>query len=220
MDPITRAMFMGTAGYQGLVLPNIGDSFEGGFYAGLISHTADGVATHALIVAPEASGYNNKATKQFKTSNTGSTSMTSLFDGATNTANNANTSHPAANYCAGLSIGGYSDWYLPALYEMEIAYYHLKPSTASNNTTSSGGNNYAVPQRPGTYTSGTPSRTSVTAFRDDIGTEFFLTEDHWTSTQYSGSSGQAWLFAFNNGEQRTENKANAFYVRAFRKVAL
>lgn len=219
MDPITRAMFMGTAGYQGLVLPDIGGSLEGGFYAGLISQNADGVATHALIVAPASSGYNGESTLTFKTSNTGSSSMTSLFDGATNTANNANTSHPAANYCAGLTIGGYSDWYLPALYEMEIAYYNLKPSTTSNNTTSSGGNSYAVPARPGAYTTGTPSRTTVSAFQSG-GAEDFLTEDHWTSTQYSGSSGQAWLFAFNNGEQRTEDKNNAFYVRAFRKVAL
>lgn len=219
MDPITRAMFMGTAGYQGLVLPEIGGSLEGGFYAGLISQNADGVATHALIVAPASSGYNGESTLLFKTSNSGSTSMTSVFDGATNTANNANTSHPAANYCAGLSIGGYSDWYLPALYELEIAYYNLKPSTTSNNTSSSGGNNYAVPQRPGTYTSGNPSRTAVTAFRTG-GAEDFLTEDHWTSTQYSGSSGQAWVVSFSNGEQRTNNKADYFYVRAFRKVAL
>jgi hypothetical protein len=44
------------AGNQGIVLPAIGAAYEGGFFAGTISHTADGVATHALIVAPAATG--------------------------------------------------------------------------------------------------------------------------------------------------------------------
>jgi hypothetical protein len=34
--------------------PSIGDAYGGGYFAGYISHTADGVATHRLIVAPAA----------------------------------------------------------------------------------------------------------------------------------------------------------------------
>ena len=34
----------------------IGEPFGGGYFAGYISHTADGNATHALIVAPRATG--------------------------------------------------------------------------------------------------------------------------------------------------------------------
>ena len=34
----------------------IGEAFGGGFFAGYISHTADGSPTHALIVAPRATG--------------------------------------------------------------------------------------------------------------------------------------------------------------------
>jgi hypothetical protein len=34
----------------------IGEPFGGGFFAGYISHTADGNPTHALIVAPRADG--------------------------------------------------------------------------------------------------------------------------------------------------------------------
>jgi hypothetical protein len=37
-------------------LPAIGSSFQGGFNGSLISHTANGVPTHALIVSPRASG--------------------------------------------------------------------------------------------------------------------------------------------------------------------
>jgi hypothetical protein len=36
-----------------VALPAIGEPFEGGYFVGLISHTEDGVATHALVVAPE-----------------------------------------------------------------------------------------------------------------------------------------------------------------------
>ena len=34
----------------------IGEAFGGGYFAGYISHTADGNPTHALIVAPRATG--------------------------------------------------------------------------------------------------------------------------------------------------------------------
>jgi hypothetical protein len=34
----------------------IGEPFGGGYFAGYISHTADGSPTHALIVAPRATG--------------------------------------------------------------------------------------------------------------------------------------------------------------------
>ena len=34
----------------------IGQAFGGGYFAGYISHTADGNPTHALIVAPRATG--------------------------------------------------------------------------------------------------------------------------------------------------------------------
>jgi hypothetical protein len=44
------------------------------------------------------------------------------------------------------SIGGFTDWYLPARYELDIAYFNLKPSTQANDT-SWGSNVYSVPQR-------------------------------------------------------------------------
>ena len=100
-----------------LVLPAIGAAFEGGFFAGTISHTADGVATHALIVAPAASGYNGQGALQWKTTDTTTAGTNSTFDGYANTAAMETAglaNHPAANYCRGLTIGGFTDWYLPA----------------------------------------------------------------------------------------------------------
>jgi hypothetical protein len=217
-------MFMAASAPSGIVLPAIGDSFEGGFYAGLISHTANGVATHALIVAPRATGasgtsYTLTTNYQWKTAQTTTTGTTSPFDGAANTAAMVTAGindHPAAKFCVDLSIGGYSDWYLPARFELDIAYYHLKPTTASNSTFW-GINNYSVPERTANNTAGDPAQTSVTAFKD-TGSEPFVAVFHWSSTE--SSSTNAWGVNFGGGSQSTSSKTGGTRVRAFRKLAL
>ena len=202
-------------------LPAIGASYEGGFFAGTISHTANGVATHALIVAPAATGatgtgYTLTTMKQWKTSNTTTSGTTSTFNGAVNSAAMNDANHPAAQFCEGLSIGGFTDWYLPARDELEIAYYNLKPTTTSNYT-SSGINAYSVPARGSNYTSGTPAQTTVTAFQTG-NSEAFVADYHWSSTE--DSSTYAWGPYFNSGFQHLHDKVNNTFVRAFRKVAV
>ena len=57
MAPLFTGLRLGfgrSAEVAGIILPAIGSAYEGGFFAGTISHTANGVATHALIVAPAA----------------------------------------------------------------------------------------------------------------------------------------------------------------------
>ena len=228
MDPITRPMFMGAAG---ATLPKIGDFYEGGYFAGYISHTANGNATHGLIVAPKASG-SSESQLQWKTTNTTTFGTSSEYDGAANTANMANSEHPAANYCAGLTINGYSDWYLPALYELEIAYYNLKPTTDSNEIDEPGygTNSYAVPQRSSNYTAGDPAQTSVAAFQagnfgEEDGREYFGANGYWSSTESSISNDPAtrtyaWMLDFQNGEQILKFKTTGQRVRAFRKFAV
>jgi hypothetical protein len=127
-----------------------------------------------------------------------------------------NASHPAAQYCEGLSIGGYSDWYLPARYELDIAYENLKPTTTSNNT-SWGINPYSVPERTVNRTAGAPAQTSIAAFQTG-GAEAFVAAIHWSSTESSATP--AWVLTFNDGSQDDSSKSNDFYVRAFRKFAL
>ena len=194
----------------------IGDAFQGGFFAGYISHTANSIATHALIVAPSASGYNGQATMQWKTTNTTTAGTTSSFNGAANSANMDNASHPAAQYCEGLTIGGYSDWYLPARYELDIAYENLKPTTDSNNT-SWGINPYSVPERTVNFTAGTPAQTSVAAFQTG-GAEDFLANFHWTSTEFDSTD--AYRPRLSDGGQFNISKTSQGFVRAFRKIAL
>jgi hypothetical protein len=217
----------GEADGSGLTLPAIGDAFEGGFYAGLISHTADGVATHALIVAPRAtgaSGFGLTLTTDYrwKTSFTSTAGATSQFDGAANTAAIVTAGiadHPAAEFCVNLSIGGYNDWYLPARYELDIAYFHLKPGTVAN-TTTTGINPYSVPERTSNYTTSpnNPPQTPVTAFRTG-GAEPFGDVDHWASNEFSGNN--AWVLGFTNGTPNNLLKnSTTVHTRAFRKVAL
>lgn len=196
----------------------IGEAYEGGFFAGYISHTANSIATHALIVAPSASGYNGQVTMQVKTTDTSTAGTTSSFDGAANSANMNNASHPAAQYCEGLTIGGYSDWYLPARYELDIAYQNLKPTTTNNNT-SWGINPYSVPERTVNRTAGAPARTSAAAFQSG-GAEAFVADDHFSSSQSVDDSDRAWRINFLEGGQGTSIKTSSLYVRAFRKIAL
>jgi hypothetical protein len=225
MDPTTFRLISASAG-AGVALPDIGTSMEGGYFAGAISSSANGVATHGLIVSPKASGSNGGTPLEWA----GSTYIqgtTSEYDGAANTAailtwlsGDPGREAPAGAYCAGLSIGGYSDWYLPARFELEIAYFNLKPSTNSNHT-GSGSNSYAVPQRTANYTSSDPARTSVSAFQSSGSEHFRYTGSgyaHWSSTQWT--SNLAYMNLFEDGSLTGGGKAAGRYVRAFRKYAL
>jgi hypothetical protein len=199
----------------------IGQALEGGFFAGYISHTANSVATHALIVAPAATGgsgtgYTITTDLQWKTSQTTTVGTTSSFDGAANSANMNDASHPAAQFCEGLSIGGFSDWYLPARYELDIAYENLKPTTNDNNTFS-GINPYSVPERTVNRTAGSPAQTSVAAFQTG-GAEAFVASFHWSSTESNAT--QAVILRLEFGNQGNFSKTTTIRVRAFRKFAL
>ena len=217
----------------GAGLPAIGASFGGGFFAGAISHTANGVATHLLIVAPAATGatgtgYTLTTNLRSKTSNTTTSGTTSDFNGAANTAAMVTAgiaSHPAAEFCKNLSINGYTDWYLPARYELEIAYYNLKPTTDSNDT-GFGTNPYSVPARGSNYTAGTPAQTTVTAFQTGNSEAFTAAlpsttaSSHWSSTEDSSNPTFSWRFGFGDGFPGITLKFNNSRVRAFRIVAL
>jgi hypothetical protein len=189
----------------------IGQAYGGGFYAGQIG--VSGVATHYLIVAPVASGQDSSL--QWKTTDTETSGTSSVIDGPTNSSNMNNADHPAAQFCEGLTIGGFSDWYMPARNELEVCYYNLKPTT-DENVTSSGTNPNAVPSRGSNYTSGTPAQTSATDFKTG-NTEAFLSSGYWCSTEFSSTN--AWRQLFQTGNQLTNaTKGNQLPVRAIRRI--
>jgi hypothetical protein len=200
----------------------IGEPFGGGYFAGYISHTADGNPTHALIVAPRATGatgtdYTLTTRLQWKTASTLTPDTFWTFDGAANTAAMVAAGiadHPAAQFCVNLNIGGFTDWYLPSLYEVDIAYFNLKPSNFANIQT--GINPYSVPQRTQSYSTDYPSQTHVTAF--NTSQEAFTENSHWVSTQYNLP--QARQFNFRDAFLNAFNKTTSLNVRAFRRIAL
>jgi hypothetical protein len=190
----------------------IGQAYGGGYYAGQIGVSS--VATHYIIVGPVASAQD--ASIQYKTSNTSTAGTTSDIDGPTNSSNMNNASHPAAQFCEGLSIGGFSDWYMPAKNELEVCYYNLKPTTTSNNGgASSGVNPNAIPARASSYTTGDPAQTLVLAFQTGS-TEAFTANNYWSSTEKL--SLYAWRQNFSNGYQGYSGKSTVLIVRAVRRI--
>ena len=192
----------------------IGQALGGGYYAGQISTVGNSVADYNLIVGPVASA--QSASVQFKIVNTTTAGTSSVIDGPANSAAMNDVTHPAAQFCEGLTIGGFTDWYMPAKNELEVCYYNLKPTT-TNNSTTSGINTNAVPSRSSYYTSGTPAQTSATDFKD-TGTEDFATGGYWASTENSAT--KAWVQYFNSGYENDLTKTTSKSVRAIRRVAV
>jgi hypothetical protein len=206
-----RNEFWGRSYLQLLVRP-----IEGGFFAGQISTAGTGVADYNLVIAPKSSGENSS--EQWKTSNTSTAGTSSVIDGPTNSANMNNASHPAAEFCEGLTIGSFSDWYMPAKNELEVCYFNLKPATTSNST-GSGTNTNAVPSRGSNYTGGTPAQTAATDFQTGNTEAFTAPPYHWTSTEFSSTIG--WGQDFDSGAQSDDRqKIFNMYVRAVRRVAV
>jgi hypothetical protein len=203
----------------------IGQSYQGGFFAGQISTAGNGVADFNLVVGPVASAQTSGGSTQWKTTATSTTGTSSVIDGPTNSSNMNNASHPAAQFCKGLTIGGYSDWYSPARNELEICYFNLKPATGANST-SGGFNANSVPSRASTgYTNSggsplSPSQTSATVFQVG-GAEAFSSDTsgyYWSSTETTTTNARGQYFG--SGFLFSYNKTTAYRVRAVRRVAV
>jgi len=223
---ITRIMMQAAAGVK--KGPAIGEAFGGGFYAGNI---VEGGTEYYIIVAPKSSGEN--LSKQFKTSNTAAPSATQTLNNGPAASSSMNSAtYPAAQFCEGLTIGGFSDWYLPARDELELCYRNLKPTTGNNDTSDRPKSSITYPEgndlladtrgvnrnsnpTGAAYTSGTPSQTSVTSFITG-GTEAFASGFYWSSSEFSVGFG--WFQIFGNASQSSGDKSYSFSVRAVRRV--
>lgn len=211
--------------------PSIGNAFGGGFYAGNI---VQGGTTYYVIIAPKSSGENSS--RQFKTTNDASPVATQTLNNGPAASTSMNSAaHPAAQFCEGLTIGGFSDWYLPSRDELELCYRNLKPTTTANNVSARVLSAYTYPEGNdvagdtmgrnrnsdplgAVYTSGNPAQTTVTAFITG-GTEAFAADGYWSSSEFSASN--AWVQYFSNGFQYSIlNKGNFLYARAVRRLAI
>jgi len=107
-------------------IPNVlGESVCGGFYMGTICAAG---TCYYLIMAPNATGC---ADCPWKTTRTETGVGDEFCDGYGNTYDHlANATHPAGNWTATRSIGGFSDWYLPARDELDQLYTNKGSSPA------------------------------------------------------------------------------------------
>lgn len=199
------------------------------------------MSRYRLIAAPKSSGEN--AGIAIKNANTAlPMACTTLNEGwrATEAMRLADTStvYPAAYWARGLTIGGYTDWYIPARDELELMWRYLKPVTdnnyltraaasafsyatngAYNDTATTNGLNLNSAPPGAAYTASVPGQTSATAFKTG-GTEAFTygTSYYWSSTDYNATGAwyQFW-HSSNPGYQGNNLKATAYRVRAVRR---
>jgi hypothetical protein len=209
-----QAVLGGSFGFPNGWPANIGDAYGGGYFAGQINVSG---TKYNLVVAPKASGENSSRT--WGTYNV-TTGITSVINGPTNSVLLAGSgaAYQAAVFAEGLTIGGYSDWYLPAKNELEALYYFLKPTTTANVAPGAGSNANAVSPEPISteYTSGSPAQTSAgIGFRTGE-TNAFASTLYWSSTEYA--SRYAWAQNFFNGNQEFYPKNADTYVRAVRRI--
>lgn len=196
------------------ILPLLGTSMGGGFYAGRIRIEDQ---AFALIVAPKAEGELESTT--WIARNKSVPEAISYFDGLANTKAMADAGSKLAKWALDLRIGGHDDWYIPAQDELEIIYRNLKPTDNENSCWARSGINLSAvdPTRP--YTPTVPAQTLAEAFQAG-NPEAFARTWYWTSTQHASYSLCAWCQYFCHGYQTSSLKHTKLRARAVRRLIL
>lgn len=168
----------------------LGEPWDGGYYAGDISADGSAAITHHLILAPRST----VVRRAWKTSDTVDAGLGySRIDGSgiSNAAGSSST-YPAMAYCNDLSVNGFSDWYLPAQAELEVAARNLSPFTASTNNDNVpadlqtfGWNPWGVSGSTGAYAD--PHPRCVNSRWWAVNATGPLIGNYWCSTQCGGS---------------------------------
>lgn len=203
--------------------PALGSAYQGGFYAGRIME--DGVL-YELIVAPKATG---ETSLMMDTSSVIFTRVTSEYDGSSNTKLYGTSTGTAAalKYAIASTIGGFTDWYVPSVQELDVLYRAFKPGTDANTTGTRAALDSAKPDlndqmgynpfaRPSgdAYTTTAPAQSGAAAYQTG-GAEAFSRALYWSSTY---NSINPMTQSFINGAQAPTTKNTAQLLRLVRKV--
>jgi len=240
---------------------NIGAAVNAGFLVGIIDTIAGTInpsddyqtgERYALIVAPKdyegghdaspAAGLPTGALEwdpQQRTSESGSITRWNGLASTNNILDKNDSTYEVFEFIRSLRQSyptpndGGSDWYLPAMDELELIYRNLKPVSDVNDTgndtrTFPGSQDYGVnPSSDPTgsaYTANNPSQTSVTDFQSG-GAEAVDLVRYWSSTDANETT-FAWIQDFDEGfdawgRQFAVGKSGEFVsIRPVRRVAL
>lgn len=193
-----------------MTLPEIGQPFAGGFFAGI--YQQDG-KRYAVITAPathelegEWGAYGDKVD-----------GARSLTDSRANTEAMAEAGSELAKQVLALEIGGLTDWAIPARDVQELQYRHLKPTTQENYCWGRDGDNPSSVPVGELYTEESPVQTTVEEFKAG-GPEAFQPRWYWSSTQRSAFN--AFYMYFDDGYQYYGVKTSEFRVRPVRSFLI
>ena len=203
-----------------MIPTRIGQQFGGGYFTGI---NRIGQTAYAIIVEPERL----QTQLKIKTTLSVTPDTHSVNDGWANTVAMNNAEHPAAQYCRSLTVGCYTDWYLPSRDELELCYRYLKPGTTYNTTSDYwNGSNQNIQQGTnlnsvpiGTPYTTKPLRTIVMAFYAGSKAAFDKVR-YLTSTGSSTYTDTSLFQSFYSGNQLLLNKTYVCRVRAVRRVKI
>ncbi|KPB90081.1 Uncharacterized protein AC502_1879 [Pseudomonas syringae pv. maculicola] len=116
-----------------------------------------------------------------------------------------------------LTIGGFTDWAIPARDVQELQYRHFKPTTEENWANSRNGDNPHSEPVGLLYSEEDPLQTVHEAFQEG-GPEAFRDTWYWSSSQRSANG--AFFQYFDDGDQYNYVKSSELRVRPVRRVLI
>lgn len=191
-----------------VTVPEIGQPFGGGFFSGITRDPETGKrylnitagAEHELVGAWGKYGEKIEGASSFT-------------DSRANTEAMAAAGSELAQKVLALTIGGLTDWAIPARDVQELQYRHFKPTTEANWEYSRSGDNPNSEPVGLLYSEESPTQTSVEAFREG-GPEAFQARAYWSSSQRSAN--YAFYMYFDDGNQDINGKYYELRVRPVR----
>lgn len=189
-------------------LPAIGQAYGGGFVTGITRDPATGLrylnitagAEHELVGAWGEYGVKIEGAD-------------SLVDGRANTEAMAAAGSELAQKVLALTIGGHSDWAIPARDVQELQYRHFKPTIEENWAGRRDGDNPHSEPVGLLYSEEDPKQTAHEAFQAG-GAEAFRDTWYWSSSQRSAND--AFDLNFGAGYQGYDGKYYELRVRPVR----